>query len=103
MQGVEKRAYPRVPLVAKVDVESEGYGFLAVAQDISAGGMRVATANPLPVGALLEITFVVPDTERKIRARAVVRHVVEGSAMGVQFQNLSPEDAATIRAFVEKQ
>lgn len=103
MPGPEKRAHPRVPLVAKVDVESEGYGFLAVAQDISAGGMCIATANPLPVGASLEITFVVPDTEQKIRVHAVVRHVVEGSAMGVQFTGLSSEDQVAIRAFVERQ
>ncbi len=103
MPGTEKRAHPRVPLVAKVDVESEGYGFLAVAQDISSGGMRIASANPLPVGTSIEITFVIPSPERKIRVRAVVRHVVEGSAMGVQFQNLPPEDAAALRDFAKKQ
>lgn len=103
MTGTEKRAHPRVPLVAKVDVGSEGYSFLAVAQDISAGGMRIATANPLAVGTSLEITFVLPGSERTIRVRAVVRHVVEGSSMGVQFQNLAADDAAAIRTFVATQ
>ena len=103
MTGTEKRAHPRVPLVAKVDVESEGYGFLAVAQDISAGGMRIASANPLPVGTSIELTFVIPGPERKIRVRAVVRHVVEGSAMGVQFQNLSADDVAALRDYTKNQ
>jgi uncharacterized protein (TIGR02266 family) len=103
MQGVEKRVHPRVPLVAKVEAESDGYAFLAVAQDISAGGMRLATANPLPVGATLEVTFVLPGRERKIRVRAVVRYVIEGTAMGVQFQNLAADDLAAIRSFTEKQ
>ena len=102
MQGIEKRAHPRVPLVAKVDVESEGYAFLAVMQDVSSGGMRIATANPLPAGTPIELTFVLPP-ERKIRVRAVVRHVVEGSAMGVQFENLAPEDAAALREFTQNQ
>lgn len=103
MPGIEKRAHPRVPLVAKVDVESEGYGFLAVAQDISSGGMRIASANPLPVGTSIELNFVIPSPERKIRVRAVVRHVVEGSAMGVQFEKLAPEDVAALRAFAKNQ
>lgn len=103
MQGSDKRAHPRVPLVAKVDVGGEDRSFLAVTQDISAGGMRIATANPLPVGASLEITFILPGLERTIRVRAVVRHVVEGSAMGVQFQNLPADDAAAIREFVATQ
>jgi len=103
MQAMEKRAHPRVPLVTKVDVESDGYAFLAVAQDISAGGMRIATANPPLAGTLLTLTFVLPNTERKIRVRAVVRHVVEGSAMGVEFADVSADDKVAIRAFVEAQ
>jgi uncharacterized protein (TIGR02266 family) len=103
MQGPEKRAHPRVPLVAKVDVGGEGHSFLAVAQDISAGGMRIATANPLPVGASLEISFILPGSGRTFRVRAVVRHVVEGSAMGVQFLDLSPDDKAALREFTKKQ
>jgi uncharacterized protein (TIGR02266 family) len=103
MPGIEKRAHPRVPLVAKVEVEGEGHAFLAVTQDISAGGMRIATGNPPPVGTFLEVTFVFPDTERKIRARAVVRHVVESSAMGVEFTGLAADDQAAIREFAKKQ
>ena len=103
MPNIEKRAHPRVPLVAKVDVESKGYGFLAVGQDISSGGMRIASANPLPVGTSLKLTLVLPGSERKIRVRAVVRHVVEGSAMGVQFENLAPDDAAALREFTQNQ
>lgn len=103
MPGTEKRAYPRVPLVVKVDLGSEGHSFLAVTQDISAGGMRIATANPRPVGTSIEVTFVLPDTERKIRVRAVVRHVVEGSAMGVQFTGISADDQAAIRSFAKTQ
>lgn len=100
MTTIEKRVHPRVPLIAKVEAESESHSFLAVTQDISSGGMRIATANPVEVGHILQLTFVLPDSERKIRVRAVVRHVVEGSAMGVQFQDLAPDDLAAIRAFL---
>ena len=100
MQGIEKRVHPRVPLVTKVEAEAEGHSFLAVTQDVSSGGMRIATANPVPVGQTLQLVFVLPGTERKIRVRAVVRHVVEGTAMGLQFLDISPEDKATLRDFL---
>ena len=103
MEGIEKRTHPRVPLVAKVETEAEGRTFLAVAQDISSGGMRIATANPAPVGATVELTFVLPGSERKIRVRGIVRHHAAGSAMGIQFEDLSDADRTALRAFIESQ
>lgn len=100
MNTIEKRVHPRVPLITKVEAEAEGRSFLAVTQDISSGGMRIATANPAPEGGALQLTFVLPGAERRIRTRAVVRHVVEGSSMGVQFEALAADDLATVRAFL---
>jgi len=100
MTTIEKRMHPRAPLIAKVEIESAGYAFLAVTEDISSGGMRIATANPSGVGHTLQLTFVLPGTERRIRVRAVVRHVVKNSAMGVHFQDLASEDLATLRDFL---
>jgi len=101
MATIEKRVHPRAPLIAKVEVAGEGYSFLAVTQDISSGGMRIATANPPETGHVLELTFILP-SERQIRVRAVVRHVVEGSGFGVQFQSLSGDDLAAVRAFLRE-
>jgi uncharacterized protein (TIGR02266 family) len=103
MEGIEKRTHPRVPLVAKVEAEAEGRTFLAVTQDISSGGMRIATANPASVGATVELTIILPDSERKIRVRGIVRHHAEGSAMGIQFLDLSDADRAALRAFLASQ
>ena len=103
MEGIEKRTHPRVPLVAKVEAEAEGRTFLAVTQDISSGGMRIATANPASVGASVELTIVLPGSEQKIRVRGIVRHHAAGSSMGIQFENLSDADLAAIRAFLESQ
>ncbi len=100
MTTIERRVHPRAPLIAKVEIETDGYSFLAVTEDISSGGMRIATANPSPVGHTLQLTFVLPGSERRIRVRAIVRHVVKGSAMGVQFKDLAPADLATLRDFL---
>jgi len=98
-ENAERRSSPRVPLAARVDVESEGRAFLAAVGNLSLGGMLIFTANPVAEGEHLTITFVLPGPERKIRCAAIVRHVVPDSAMGVEFQNLAPEDAAAIRTF----
>jgi hypothetical protein len=96
----ERRAHPRVHLVARVEVEAEGRSFLAVVRNVGAGGLLIFTGNPAAHEARLHVTFVLPDSEKIIDTRAVVRHVAPQSGMGVQFEALSAEDADAIRAFV---
>jgi len=98
----ERRAHPRAALAAKVEAESEGRAFLAAAADISIGGMLIYTANPLPEGAALQLTFAlpgVPGAERTIRVRARVRRVMANTSMGVAFEDLSADDRAAIEVF----
>jgi len=100
----ERRSSPRAPLVAKVEAEATGHSFLAVTADVSAGGMRIHTANPLPVVAELRLRFVLPGPEGSqgvtIETGAVVRYVVEGTAMGVEFTSLDPAARAALARFV---
>jgi uncharacterized protein (TIGR02266 family) len=100
MVMIEKRVHPRAPIITKVEVKHKGHGFLAVTEDISSGGMRIATANPPAVGDTLELTFALGDTQREIRVKAVVRHVIKNSAMGVQFVDVAPDDLANLRDFL---
>ena len=96
----ERRAHPRVHLVAQVEAVMEGRSFLAVVRNVSAGGLLIYTANPAPPGSRLEIVFTLPERDAPIRARALVRHVIAGSSMDVQLEGLSAEDIAAIREFV---
>jgi PilZ domain-containing protein len=98
----ERRTHPRAHLAAQVEVVLEGRSFLAVVRNLSAGGMLIYTANPAPVGARLDLSFTLPDEGQTIRAQGLVRHIISGGSMGVQLENLSPSDAAAIRAFVVK-
>lgn len=98
----ERRAHPRIHVVAKVEVEAQGRSFVAVVRNVSAGGMQIYTANPAAPGDRLQLAFTLPESERPLRVRAVVRNVLPDSAMGVQFEGLSAEEAAAIRAYVEK-
>ena len=96
----ERRAHPRIHVVAKVEVEAQGRSFVAVVRNISAGGMQIYTANPAAVWDRLELTFSLTDGGRTFRVRGVVRNVMPNSAMGVEFEDLAAEDAADIRAYV---
>ena len=99
---IEQRAHPRASLAAKVEAESEGRAFLAAAADISAGGMRIYTANPVPEGAVIQLTFTlpgIPGAERTIRVRARVMRVEASTSMGVKFEDLAPDDRAAIEVF----
>ena len=96
----ERRANPRAHLAAQVEVLQEGRSFIAVVRNLSTGGVLIYTANPAPVGSRLELVFTLPERDAPVRARAIVRHVIDGSSMGVQLEGLSAEDAAAVRAFV---
>ena len=96
----ERRTHPRAHLAAQVEVVHEDRSFLAVVRNLSAGGMLIYTANPAPVGARLDLTFSLPEDGQTIHVKGVVRHVIDGSSMGVQMENVSGADAAAIRAYV---
>jgi c-di-GMP-binding flagellar brake protein YcgR len=96
----ERRAHPRIHVVAKVEVEAQGRSFVAVVRNISAGGMQIYTANPAAIGDRLQLAFSLTDGGKTFRVVAVVRSVFPDSAMGVQFEGLTAEDTADIRAYV---
>lgn len=87
-----------------VELVVEGARLRAVSQDISASGMFVRLAQPLPVGMELEISLSIE--EQQLTTAAVVVHVLselEGRALGrrpgigIRFQT-AEEHAAAFRA-----
>jgi uncharacterized protein (TIGR02266 family) len=96
---LERRSHARVPLVARVEVEAEGYSFLAVTSNLSAGGLLIFTGNPAPAGERVQVTFLLPGSERPVRAAGVVRHVTPGTSMGVEFTALAADDREAIRRY----
>jgi len=96
-----KRSSRRVPIVAKIEAQAGGFPFLAVADNISEGGMLVRTANPLDEGAVVHLRFTLPESERQITVNATVRHVTPGASMGVKFEDMDAADSEAIRLYVE--
>lgn len=106
--GTERRTAPRIPLDVGVGFRSESNFYLGFAEDISEGGLFVATFNLQPIGTDIELTFALPDGT-EFTVHAVVRwlrdphdnhHDECRPGMGVQFTDLSHEVREAIHAFI---
>ena len=98
--GPSKRVLKRVPFVAKIEAQAGGFPFIAIAEDISEGGVRVKTTNPLDENAVVHMKFTLPNSDREITVNGVVRHVTPGAAMGVQFSEIDGNDLDAIKSYI---
>ena len=64
------------------------------------GGLFVETRKVCPVGATVDLHFLVEDGE--IRASATVRYVKDGSGLGLQFKAVRSEDQVRFAAMVKR-
>lgn len=89
------RAYPRVPLHSPVEVKTPSRLFIGQIENISIGGLLVASEPPPAISSELQLLFNLA-AGRTISAAAVVRHATK-STFGVQFHDLSSaaQDAIT--------
>ena len=104
------RAAERFDLEVKVDLESDHNFYTGLTQNISSGGLFIATNAIRKIGDRITLKFSLPGTTETLAVETEVRwirensalHKVEGATgMGVRFVNLSPVAAATIQKFVE--
>lgn len=93
-------------LTADVSLYSDTNFWSGYSEDVSEGGLFVATYTPHPIGTQLEVTFELP-TGHAIRTRGEVRWTRETQesgprpGMGIRFLELSAEDLVAIRKFVK--
>ena len=105
-RGMVERA-DRVRVEIEVSLESDHNFYLGLTENLSEGGLFVATHKPLPIGALVELRFRVPGYDTVVEAEGEVRWVrMDGGGrdavpgMGVRFRRLEPGDAARVTAFL---
>ena len=106
---VGRRAHERAPLEVEVTVASDHNFYNGFSENVSEGGLFVATHVPLPVGTAVELEFTLPTAPNKIHVRCAVcwiRPYREDSdvpaGMGLRFVDLADADAEVITAFVRK-
>ena len=67
---------------------------------VGMGGVFLHTPNPLPLGTMVDLLFTL--TTGEVHARAMVRNVVPGQGMGVQFVQMEPTDRARLDQFLSQ-
>ena len=104
------RASERFDLEVKVDLESDHNFYTGLTQNISAGGLFIATHHLRRIGDRISLKFTLPGSDMTVTVETEVRWIRENSAlqraeggtgMGVRFISLSPEASAAITSFLE--
>jgi len=103
------RKKPRVALDADIGFQSDTNFYTGFSEDLSDGGLFIATYNLLPVGAEVTINFTLPDGHLVV-AKGYVTWVREfndttpdvAPGIGVQFDGLTENDMKSIRSFLRK-
>jgi uncharacterized protein (TIGR02266 family) len=106
----ERRVHARTPVVAEVGMCSENNFYVGFTQDISKGGLFIATPDTLSIGTRFLMHCTLPDSPKAIRCMVEVawlREYHQGlkyelgdvPGMGVKFIGLTDEDASAIAAF----
>jgi uncharacterized protein (TIGR02266 family) len=104
------RVFERFDLEVKVDLESDHNFYTGLTQNISAGGLFIATHHLRRIGDRITLKFALPGTEMPIAVETEVRWIRENSSlqrvdgatgMGVRFINLSADATAAIQKFLQ--
>ena len=104
----EHRKTSRTSTVIQVDCNTVDSFFREFADNISAGGMFIATPKPLKPGTQLSLEFLLPRCHYPIRVKAEVTwnrgktSIDQRQGMGVKFDSLSPSVKDKINTIVKQ-
>ena len=106
----DRRQQPRFAVAVQVTMDSEHNFYTGLTQDLSSGGLFVATHNIRPIGEQVHLHFTLPTSRDPIEAMTEVRWVrpeaVRGGGgepgMGLMFCELTPQAKAAIHAFLDQ-
>jgi uncharacterized protein (TIGR02266 family) len=110
-RGAERRTAPRVELELEVGWESDNNFYTGLTQDISTGGLFVATHHLHPVGQHVTLRMTLPGTKEPIVVESEVRWLRESHAaqpgrlpdgMGLKFLALSTAAKTAIVEFLDQ-
>lgn len=101
-----RRLKPRIRLETAIDLHSSSNFFTGVTENISDGGLFLATDVPFVEGTEVDLAFSLPGGV-EVRARGIVRWIRDGSdglsrGVGVAFTFLSDSAQDAVEAFLSK-
>lgn len=103
------RVFDRKDFAAEIELsqESEHNFYTGFTENISSGGLFIATRDLKPIGTVMEISFSLPGASAKITTRCEVRwqrleqsHVDSMPGIGVRFLDIDPAAAQAINDFI---
>lgn len=105
VKSARRRQLPRLRFEVGIDLHSRSNFYTGTTENISEGGIFIATEERLALGTPVELAFSLPSGE-EIRARGEVRWQRESAGhlaggMGVGFEELSEDAYMTISQFLE--
>ena len=108
-QEQKRRQNQRSSLEIDVSIQTDHNFFMGLTENISEGGLFIATYDELPIGTELDLRLNLPDSS-PMETKAVVVWVREQNwfsedvvpGVGVRFLDINEEHANAVRKFVEK-
>ena len=98
------RRYPRILLPRGMNVSWHGgycdLQLFSRVQTLGMGGLFISTHNPPPVGTKLRLAFEVPGGS--VRADAIVRDIIPGDGVGVEFTRMNLGDKLLLQRLVNR-
>ncbi|MEZ4225791.1 MAG: TIGR02266 family protein [Polyangiaceae bacterium] len=102
-----RRVNARYAVEMDVSFESEHNFYAGFIENMSVGGIFMATHMLKPVGEIMDVTLNLPGLAEPVRARGEVRWVREYNersnvppGLGLRFVEISPQDMAAIQEFL---
>jgi uncharacterized protein (TIGR02266 family) len=103
------RAHERVPLEVAVNMESESNFYAGITDNISEGGVFIATLTPPPRGSTVDLMLALPGYEHPFHVRGVVCWLRDLKACiddappgcGIKWLEMSRDAFQAIQRFVQ--
>ena len=107
--GAQRRTHSRYAVDLDVSLGSDHNFYAGFAENLSAGGIFVATHLLKPVGSSIELSIHLPDNDEPICGKGEVRWVREYNersdmppGMGIRFNEIEPAAVAAIEQFLRQ-
>jgi uncharacterized protein (TIGR02266 family) len=102
-----RRAHARHDVELEVSLESESNFYMGLTENLSEGGLFIATHLVKPIGTQIEVSFKLPHVAEAIKAVGTVRWIRVYSetsdgmpGMGVRFERIEQQQVEQIREFL---
>jgi uncharacterized protein (TIGR02266 family) len=106
--AANQRRASRVVMNVEIGIDDHTNFYVGFSENISAGGLFIATYRLMPVGTQIALTFVLPD-QYPVFVQAVVRWLRDPidstnsetpPGMGVEFCNLGELESERVQAYI---